>query len=265
MKFSPSLPEASLVIFFLMCLLFWMLPDPQIQVDRLAESPSLSHPFGTDTLGRDLFLRVGKGMGNSAAVALGGVALTLVFSVAIALGLSQKGIFRFLTESLAQIFQSIPSFILVTGLSVIFQSSVDEDLSVAIIVLCLALTHWVTPARIIAVKTQEILQEEYVQVSYVQGASLKNIFWDHLGPGLRPLVRTLSMQLFAQGLIYESYLSFLGLGFQPPQASLGTLLQEGWRNLSSHPHLLIFPLLAVLWTTGQTLNLKNKTSPSRTT
>jgi ABC-type dipeptide/oligopeptide/nickel transport system permease subunit len=223
----------------------WIAPysyEEQLIAERL-NGPSLQHLFGTDSLGRDVLSRIIYGarisLGISVLSALAAVALgTIVGAVS---GFFLGWIDR-LSMRIVDFFLIFPSM-LTAILMTLYLGRGFRGICLALIV-----TTWAAQARLI--RGQVLLAREslYVESARALGASHFSIIFRHILPNLRgPLGVALTLQVPAN-ILSESFLSFLGLGFQPPHASWGTLAAEGFQAFTSYPHLVFFPGIVLFLT-----------------
>ncbi len=220
------------------------LQDPALQDLELgATSPSRAHLFGTDVLGRDLLSRVLYGGRISMLVGL--VATLVSFAVGVSYG-AVSGYFGGRTDQLmmrgVDVLYSLPYMFLVILLMVYFSRSL------VMLFVALGLVQWLTMARIVRGQVLSIKQQEYVEAARSMGTGPFTIIFLHVVPNtLGPIIVYATLTVPAV-MLQEAFLSFLGLGVQPPQASWGTLVNEGARVLALFPWLSFFPGLALALT-----------------
>jgi oligopeptide transport system permease protein len=217
------------------------LADPEAQDLRLgATAPSRTHPFGTDILGRDLLARVLHGGRVSMLVGL--VATLVSFAVGVGYG-AVAGYFggrlgNFMMRCV-DVLDSLPYMFLVILLMVYFSRSL------VMLFVALGLVQWLTMARIVRGQVLSIKQQEYVEAARSMGTGSIAIICRHVVPNtLGPVIVYATLTVPAV-MLQEAFLSFLGLGVQPPQASWGTLVNDGARVLAFFPWLVAFPGLAL--------------------
>lgn len=222
-------------------------------IKNILQMPSWSHPFGTDSLGRDLLLRLFAGTKISVFVGLSAAALSLLIGSLYGWisGWSGGWTDRVLMR-LTDIFLAVPNFIFVAVFTLAFQQSVSDGGGLAstiiALVLGIGLSHWMISARVTRAMIRQARTFPYIEAARALGASERRIFFQHLLPQLRGTLWTLFGLQVPASILYESFMSFVGLGVQPPNTSWGALVQEGWGALSTHPHLILFPTLILFLT-----------------
>ena len=222
------------------------LRDPAAQDLALgATAPSFGHWFGTDELGRDTFARVIYGGRISLLVGLVGTLVSLLIGVLYGSIAGYKG---GRTDELMMRFvdflYSLPYLFLVIILLVFFSSSI------IMLFVALGLVQWLTMARIVRGQALSLKNAEFVQAARLSGTSGTGILFRHLLPNmLGPIVVYATLTVPAV-ILQEAFLSFLGLGVQPPRSSWGTLISDGAGVMGLFPWLVFFPaamLAAVLF------------------
>lgn len=225
----------------------------RIRVEHVLEAPSFAHVFGTDALGRDLFARLVSGTKTSLSIGLIGslIALGLGTLYGTVAGWRGGGLDRFLMRIL-DVLMAVPSFALVAVFTVLVQSVIPLSEGAwknwCALILALGLTHWMGAARIVRSLVLQAKVEPYVEASRALGATGPDLVTSHIFPALAPSLAVLLGLQIPNQILYESFMSFIGLGVQSPQTSWGTLVQEGWSGLSVHPHLILFPALILFLT-----------------
>lgn len=222
-------------------------------VEQILMPPSSQYWFGTDSLGRDIFVRVLSGGRISLIVGL--ICAFTSFVVGFTYGTIAawfEGLMDRVLMRLCDILMAIPSFILVSILCLSFQLlvPVQEPYAKALLSLCLGIsaTHWMSMARITRGMVLEAKRRPYVDAARALGGTQLHIMLRHILPNIMGTLLILIAMQVPTNILYESFMSFIGLGIQPPQTSWGILVREGWKSLSSFPHLILFPSLVLFLT-----------------
>jgi oligopeptide transport system permease protein len=208
--------------------------------ELLSRAPMLAggHLLGTDPLGRDLLLRVMWGCRISLAV---GIAASLV---SVLIGVSWGAIAGYVggtTDALmmraVDILYSVPFVPFVIVLTVLFGRELW------LIFLAIGAVTWLDIARIVRGQTLSLKQREFIEAARVSGVRGAAMIARHIVPNLIGIVIIYATLAIPTVILFEAFLSFLGLGVQSPLASLGSLVADGTSEMQSHPHLLIVPAL----------------------
>jgi oligopeptide transport system permease protein len=201
-----------------------------------AKPPTRSHPLGTDELGRDLLTRILFGARISFAV---GVLATLV---SLTIGVTYGSIAGFrggrvdhAMMRIVDILYGLPFMFFVILLMVLFGRSILN------LFIALGAVQWLTMARIVRGQVLSLRAREFVLSAHAMGASPRRVLVRHLLPNaLGPIVVYATLTVPAI-MLEEAFLSFLGLGVQPPMASWGSLAAEGAAAMEAYPWLILFP------------------------
>lgn len=205
-----------------------------------AVPPSAAHWLGTDTLGRDLLTRIMYGGRVSLMVGFAATAVSLLVgviwgTVAGYLGGRVDG----LMMRIVDILYALPFMIFVILLMVVFGQSL------LLLFLAIGLVEWLTMARIIRGEVRSLKQQEFISAAIVTGLSTPQIIYRHIVPNvLGPVIVYITLTI-PSVMLFEAFLSFLGLGVQPPQSSWGLLIAAGVETMEEYPWLLIFPGIAL--------------------
>jgi len=225
----------------------WISPNNLQTLDwlHIAAHPGMqsSHWFGTDRLGRDLFVRTFAGTRVSMAIGLAASVVSLLVGVTYgAIAGYIGGRTDHLMMRLIEILSGLPLIFFVIFLTVIFGRS--EYL----LFFAIGAVGWLTMARIVRGQTLSIRQQEFIEAAIASGAGTGRIILRHVVPNVIGPVIVYATLTVPQIILFESFLSFLGLGIQEPGASLGTLIAEGAGEMEAAPWILLVPgsFLAVL-------------------
>jgi oligopeptide transport system permease protein len=235
---------AVFVLLLLYCLI-WPAVSPydpnDVDFSQAREMPSLEHPFGTDTFGRDLFTRTA--LGGRISIGIGFAATLVILAIGVAYGsLSgfvggrlDNGMMRFLDA-----LYGLPylPFAIIT-LAVIGDSGFWS------LVIALSIASWLTTARIMRGQVMTLKQNDYVRAAHVVGARRHRVLLRHILPNTLGIL-VIAVFLELPGVILgEAFLSFIGLGIGPPDASWGSMAQEGYKVYRVFPLLIIIPSVAI--------------------
>jgi oligopeptide transport system permease protein len=215
-------------------------------VDRTARNqfPSLKHWFGTDKLGRDLFARVAHGGRISLIIGLTGALISSTVGCIYG-GISAYfgGIVDDVMMRIVEIIISVPYLIVVILLSVVLQSH-----GIFTLVLAMTLTGWCSIARLVRGQVLQIKSQEYILAANALGVSPWKIIVRHLIPNTLSVV-LVSITFDIPGYIFsEAFLSYVGLGVQPPETSWGALAAAAQTSFTFYPYQMFFPALMIALT-----------------
>ena len=202
----------------------------------LHQSPSSVHLFGTDSLGRDLFVRTLIGGRISMMVGvLGALVAVIIGTVYGATSGFMGGKVDRIMMRILEVLYSIPFMFLVIVLVTFFGRNI------VLIFVAIGAIAWLDMARIVRGQTLSLRGKEFIEAAHVSGVSKWNIIRRHIIPNVLGIVAVYSTLLVPSMILTESFLSFLGLGVQEPMTSWGALLQEGAQSMEVAIWQLAFP------------------------
>jgi oligopeptide transport system permease protein len=257
-------PPAAIGLFVLMAALLFILLapsvspyDPDAISDAQFQPPSAQHWCGTDVHGRDLLTRICFGARISLLVGAVGALVSLVIGVSwgavagYAGGRTDAVMMRFV-----DVLYSLPSIVFVivlittmedlfkTWLARVFGPSLGTSARLIFLFVGLGAVSWLTMARIVRGQVLSLKSRPFVEASRALGASHARILWRHILPNVLGVIIVYLTLTVPAVVLYESFLSYLGLGIQPPMASWGSLIAEGAQQLNPIRifwWLLVFP------------------------
>jgi oligopeptide transport system permease protein len=209
--------------------------------EHLAVSPQWGGPhlLGTDRLGRDLLVRTLYGVRISLLIGLLASAVSLLIGIAWgAIAGYRGGRTDELMMRAVDVLYSLPYLFIVIILMTLFERG-----SLIVLFVAIGAVGWLTIARIVRGQTLSLKQREFIEAARVSGVRGAAMIARHIVPNLLGIVIIYATLAIPTVILFEAFLSFLGLGVQSPLASLGSLVADGTSEMQSHPHLLIVPAL----------------------
>lgn len=207
-------------------------------LDNTLQSPAHPHWFGTDDLGRDQMIRIMKGGQISLGVGILATMVSLLIGVtygataAYVGGKTDSVMMRFV-----DVLYALPFTIFVILLMTIFERSIF------LLFLVIGAVEWLTMARIVRGQVISLKRQEFVEAAVSLGYSRSRIIFRHIIPNVLGVVVVYATLTVPSVMLLESFLSFLGLGVQPPMPSWGSLIKLGADNIQLYPYLLMIPAM----------------------
>ena len=196
--------------------------------------------FGSDTLGRDIFTRVWEGTRISLYIALVAVAVDIIFGLTYGL---VSGYFGGRVDSImqrcAEILNSIPNLVIVTLMILVLSPGLGA------IIVALMITGWIPMSRIARAQVLKLKEQEFVLASKTLGANPIRIIFKEIMPNIIGQIITQTMFSIPHEIFTEAFLAFVGLGIPAPMASLGTLISDSYKNFTTHPYMIMSPLIVL--------------------
>ncbi|BBB33414.1 peptide/nickel transport system permease protein [Thermotomaculum hydrothermale] len=220
------------------CVVGFLLKPDYYSVDLSSRlfSPSFSHPFGTDYLGRDLLSRVCLGGLISFSISFIAVLISLVVGFTVAFFASVKGGFiDKMLVSLIDIFQSFPGMLLAIVFAAFFKGGIWG------VIIALSVSGWVGFARLSRGLIVSKLNEDYFIYSIASGERVLKAVIKHIIPNIKTPLLVQILLSFAGAIIVEASLSFLGIGIKPPLPSWGNIIADGKEFILVAPYISVIP------------------------
>ncbi|MGM7700900.1 oligopeptide ABC transporter permease [Pseudalkalibacillus sp. Hm43] len=196
--------------------------------------------FGTDGLGRDQWTRIWQGTRVSLYIALLAAAIDMV------IGVAYGGISAYYGGRVDNVMQRIVEILIgIPNLVVVILMILVLDPGIISITVALTITGWIGMSRIVRGQMLKLKGQEFVLAARTLGASDNKIISKHLIPNVLGVIIINTMFTIPAAIFFEAFLSFIGLGLQAPLASLGTLIDEGYRNMQIFPYQMIYPSIVI--------------------
>jgi oligopeptide transport system permease protein len=216
--------------------------DPnRVDFTNAYQGPSWSHPFGTDQFGRDLFTRAA--LGGRISIGIGFGATLAILGIGVVYGAVSGFVGGKLDDALMRFLDALYGLPYLPF--AILALAIIGTVNFWTMVVALSIASWFITARVVRGQIITLKENDYVRAAKAVGVRWYSILGRHLLPNtLGVLVITIFLEL--PGVILgEAFLSFLGLGISPPDASWGSMAQDGRDAYRAHPHIIIIPSLAI--------------------
>ena len=196
--------------------------------------------FGSDSLGRDIWTRTWTGTRISLYIAVVAVLVDMLFGLSYGLISGYfGGKVDMVMQRIVEIVNSIPTLVVVTLMMLVLSPGLTS-ITVALIV-----TGWIGMSRIARAEMLKLKEREFVLASRTLGAGSFRIIFSEIFPNIFGPVITQTMFSIPHAIFTEAFLAFIGLGVPSPLASLGTMISDGYKNFTTHPYQIVFPLVVM--------------------
>jgi ABC-type dipeptide/oligopeptide/nickel transport system permease subunit len=247
--FHQPLAVTGLAIFFLLAIgsvlvgHFWQFSYTDI-TNNLNDPPSWTNPFGTNAIGNDMFAQVMAGVEKDIEIALTVAAIAVLIGVTIG---AIAGFYRGWVDSLLMRFVDLVLVVPILAILILLSSKLAKQssnwLGLAVII---GLLSWTYVARLVRADFLSLRERDFVEASRALGATNRRIIVKHMLPNaIGPIIVNATLTV-ALSIILESTLSFLGLGVQPPNVSLGLLVSQGQDSATTEWWLFVFPVALLI-------------------
>ena len=192
--------------------------------------------LGTDSLGRDLLSRILYGTRVSLFIAF--MAALFNLTLGVVYGLTSGwlgGKVDNIMQRILEILSGVPNLVVVILMLLVLKPGISS------IIIAMALTEWLSMARVVRAQTLKLKNQEYILAARTLGQSPMKIAFGHILPNLAGVIIIQVMFSIPSAIFFEAFLSFIGIGIPAPNASLGTLINDGYKTFRFLPHLMWYP------------------------
>ena len=206
-------------------------------------TPSWAHPFGTDDFGRDLFVRTA--LGGRVSVQIGFAATFAIMFVGIIYGAVSGFAGGWIDNTMMRFLDALYGLPYLPF--AIITLAIFGTVNFWTMVVALTVASWFTTARVMRGQIISLKENDYVRAAHAVGARWYRVLFRHLLPNTLGVIIVFVFLELPGVVLGEAFLSFLGLGINPPKASWGSLAQDGYASYQSHPYLIVVPSVAIAW------------------
>ena len=218
--------------------------DPnQVDFSQANDSPSLAHPLGTDQFGRDLFTRTA--LGGRVSIGIGFAATLVILAIGVTYGAIAGFLGGFVDNALMRFLDALYGLPYLPF--AIMTLAVFGTVNFWTMVVALTIASWFTTARVMRGQIITLKQNDYVRAAYAVGAKGPRVLYRHLLMNTLGVIIVFVFLELPGVILGEAFLSFLGLGINPPKASWGTLAQDGYTAYQAHPYIIVIPSICIAW------------------
>lgn len=239
----------AMVAFLVMVLYVLITPfvvpyDPnEVNFSVAYETPTWAHPFGTDQFGRDLFLRTA--LGGRISIGIGFAATVAIMLVGVLYGSIAGFVGGWVDNALMRFLDALYGLPYLPF--AIITLAIFGVVNFWTMVVALTVASWFTTARVMRGQIITLKENDYVRAARAIGARWHRILFRHLLPNTLGVAIVFVFLELPGVVLGEAFLSFLGLGINPPNASWGSLAQDGYTQYLSHPNIILIPSIAIAW------------------
>ena len=228
------------ILFAVLVPVFWPWSYSEQNAEIQNQAMSMPHLFGTDKFGRDIFARVWYGAGISLLIGIASALINGCVGVLYGAAAGYAGKHAdMVMMRIADIISSIPSMLY----AILITLAAGAGAGSMILGLCVA--GWIDMARIVRGEIQRLKETDFAAAARMEGIPRIRILWRHLLPNAAGPILVNLIFLIPQAIFTEAFLSFLGVGLEPPAASLGTIIQEARSQMLVYPNQMVCPLVVL--------------------
>ena len=207
------------------------------------QSPSWAHPFGTDEFGRDLFVRTALGGRLSIEIGIAGTVAIMV--IGILYGSISGFVGGWLDNALMRFLDTLYGLPYLPF--AILTLAIFGVVNFWTMVVALSIASWFTTARVMRGQIISLKENDYVRAARAVGARWYRVLFRHLLPNTLGVIIVFVFLELPGVVLGEAFLSFLGLGINPPKASWGSLAEDGYTAYNTHPYIIVIPSVCIAW------------------